>query len=172
MKKKIIWPILSCLMVVTLVLGSCAPAATEEEKVLKAEVEAFINSLFEAAVAKDVDYLSDKWWEGEEGRKGLSQIMAMSWTGHQFVAASEGFRGIKTLCVEVYEGEVWINKLMTAEGEIEHEPVPGLQGDTATYQGKIILPGGTLYYGFRLFKLGGEWKIYSFGRTNSSQVCP
>ncbi|MFC2016763.1 hypothetical protein ACFLUF_03510, partial [Chloroflexota bacterium] len=32
MKKKIVWLLVSCLMVAALVLGSCAPAVTEEEK--------------------------------------------------------------------------------------------------------------------------------------------
>ena len=32
MKKKIVWLLVSCLMVLSLVLASCAPAATEEEE--------------------------------------------------------------------------------------------------------------------------------------------
>ena len=37
MAKKLVWLVLSCLMVATLVLASCAPAVTEEEEVVTEE---------------------------------------------------------------------------------------------------------------------------------------
>jgi len=36
-EKKIVWLVLSCLMVAALVLASCAPAVTEEEEVVEEE---------------------------------------------------------------------------------------------------------------------------------------
>ena len=39
MKKKIVWLVVSCLMVAALVLTSCAPAVTEEEEVVTEEEE-------------------------------------------------------------------------------------------------------------------------------------
>jgi peptide/nickel transport system substrate-binding protein len=39
MKKKIVWVVVSCLMVVALVLASCGPAVTEEEEVTQTEEE-------------------------------------------------------------------------------------------------------------------------------------
>ncbi len=37
MKKRVIWMVLSCLMVVALILASCAPAAPAEEEEVVAE---------------------------------------------------------------------------------------------------------------------------------------
>ena len=39
MKRKIVWVVVSCLMVLSLVLASCAPAVTEEEEVVKPPTE-------------------------------------------------------------------------------------------------------------------------------------
>ena len=181
MRKKIIWSILSCLMVIPLMLGSCAPAVTEEEKALQAEVEVFVSRFFEAVAAKNIDYLSDKWWEGVEGqesggpppkgRKGLSRESAEGLISGEW----EGYQGIETICVEVYEGVVRIP--LIEGGKIELRPVPGLQGDTATYEGKLIYASGIhapllIYRGFHLFKLGGEWKIYGEQAAVASQGCP
>ena len=55
MRKKAVWLVVSCLMVLSLVLASCAPAATEEERkiVVREEKEEEVKEEKEEAVTKE-----------------------------------------------------------------------------------------------------------------------
>ncbi|MFC1897528.1 ABC transporter substrate-binding protein [Chloroflexota bacterium] len=53
MKKKIIWLMMSCLMVVALVLASCGPAVTEEEEVVPGEEESKYGGTLRVALIAD-----------------------------------------------------------------------------------------------------------------------
>ena len=54
MKKKIAWLMVSCLMALSLVLASCAPAVTEEEEVVTEEKEEVVTEEKEEVVTEEV----------------------------------------------------------------------------------------------------------------------
>ncbi len=175
-------------MVLVLLLGSCASPgeSIEENEALKAEVEVFVSQLFKAADARDLDYLSNMWWEGAAGedsgqpapagRKGSSRANAEEWTSEDQAAYWTAYQGLDLICVKTYEGEVWAP--LVNQGVIEHHPVPGLAaGDTATFEVKLMFTPGTqgallTYRGFHLIKVGGEWKIHSSSDSLKSSGCP
>ena len=61
MKRKIVWSVMSCLMVTALVLASCGPAVTEEEEVVvtPSEEEEEVVPVEEEAVAEEKELVRD-----------------------------------------------------------------------------------------------------------------
>ena len=53
MRKKIVWLVVSCLMVAALVLASCGPAVTEEEEVVVEEEEEEVEEEEEEEVVEE-----------------------------------------------------------------------------------------------------------------------
>ncbi len=156
MSKKIVWLVVSCLMVAALVLASCSPAVTEEEK---EEVHAVVIQFVEACVAKDIDAMAKLNTDPEKWRMTLDMLV-MPGNYEQWF---EGYQDIEVLSIDITIGVVLTPWWVGGKEGYEWRPTD-MEGDTAVYEGKVIYAAGTEHplaiIELTLHRLNGGWKIY------------
>jgi len=132
MKGKIVWLILSCLMVLSLVLASCAAAVEEEEEVVEEEVVE--EEVVEEEVVEE-EVVEEEVVEGEPIYGGVLTVLGSDPRGYDPAITDPAYAWVNTMsCNKLITGNWWKGPAGTNEWHWDMElfaPEQYLKGDLA-----------------------------------------